>query len=87
MKVKVKKLVLLIIALAMVLSLVGCTGNTADDRFVLVEKCEFSQIHAWYYIIADKETGVMYLYVCGHQSGITVLLDAEGKPLIYDVEN
>lgn len=31
-------------------------------------------------VYVDKETGVMYLY-CG---GLTVMVDADGKPLIWE---
>lgn len=32
----------------------------------------------------DTQTGVQYLYHCAGQSGgLTVLVDAEGKPLLY----
>ena len=34
-------------------------------------------------VIVDKETGVNYLFVHrGYAGGLTVLLDAEGKPVI-----
>ena len=33
---------------------------------------------------ADTQTGVQYLYHCAGQSGgLTVLVDAEGRPLLY----
>lgn len=36
-------------------------------------------------IIVDTETGVMYLYASGAQrGGLTVLVDEDGKPLIWD---
>lgn len=53
------------------------------DRFEIVCK----QIHSAglekRIIYLDKETGVHYLYIQnGYSSGLTPLLDAEGKPLI-----
>ena len=34
-------------------------------------------------IIVDKETGVQYLYAYwGYGGGLTVLVDADGKPLL-----
>jgi len=34
-------------------------------------------------ILRDKETGVQYLWVkSGYSGGLTVLLDADGKPLV-----
>ena len=39
-------------------------------------------------VIIDKETGVNYLYVCcGCGGGLTPLLDAEGKPIISEIES
>ena len=38
-------------------------------------------------ILLDKETGVQYLYrESGYSGGLTVLVDAEGKPLLGKVE-
>ena len=35
-------------------------------------------------IWVDTETGVQYLYhAAGNSGGLTVLVDAEGKPLLY----
>lgn len=36
-------------------------------------------------VIVDTETGVQYLWRgAGYKGGLTVLLDAEGKPLLYE---
>jgi hypothetical protein len=36
-------------------------------------------------IYADKDTGVMYLYMGnGNGGGLTVMLNADGTPKIYD---
>ena len=38
-------------------------------------------------IWVDKETGVNYLYhASGYSGGLTVLVDAEGKPIVTKVE-
>ncbi len=35
-------------------------------------------------VLVDTETGVQYLYhAAGNSGGLTVLVDAEGKPLLY----
>lgn len=76
-----------IIAIAlMALMLTGCTKTErveeAKDasRFVTVE-----QTLKWR-IVYDKETGVMYAVSHGidNQGTFTLLVDAEGKPLIYE---
>ena len=39
-------------------------------------------------ILVDKETGVNYLFTSsGYAGGLTVLLGADGKPIITPVEN
>lgn len=45
------------------------------DRFILIEDLGDSCV------VADKETGVLYMLV--DANGITVLLDADGKPMLY----
>ena len=55
-------------------------GNT-DDRFVT----PYSQTHTakGTEIWVDKETGVNYVFrFSGYAGGMTVLLDAEGKPVV-----
>jgi len=52
------------------------------DRFVKVlEDSGFiSSSEIW----VDTQTGVQYLYhASGYSGGMTVLVDAEGKPLLY----
>ena len=35
-------------------------------------------------ILVDTKTGVQYLFCqCGYSGGLTVMVDREGKPLIY----
>lgn len=46
------------------------------DRFTVMEHLEGN-----IYILTDKETGVMYL---SKDRGITVLMDADGKPMIWN---
>lgn len=53
-----------------------------EDRFqrVLEEDRFFGCNEIW----VDTQTGVQYLYrACGNGGGMTVLVDAEGKPLLY----
>ena len=38
-------------------------------------------------ILVDRETGVNYLYVhAGYSGGLTVMVDADGKPIVTPVE-
>lgn len=74
MKKIIKILVLLIISL---FALTGCEADDNGYRFELIKV---------YYdasLCYDTETGVEYLL---KDRGITVLLDAEGKPILYKEE-
>ncbi len=50
------------------------------DRFVRIYKQGVMNVQE---IWVDRETGVNYLFtVSGYAGGLTVLLDAEGKPVV-----
>lgn len=53
-----------------------------EQRFIKVmEESAFISSNE---VLVDTQTGVQYLYHCAGQSGgLTVLVDAEGKPLLY----
>lgn len=49
-------------------------------RFIVKEHTDVCSI------FVDKETGVNYLFVhLGDQSGLTVMVDADGKPVVTPV--
>ena len=80
---------LLILVLALCLVVSGCSKNdseksgTTTDRFYYLE--DTNNGLGYNLIIVDKETGVMYLFHgAGYKGGLTLMVDAEGKPLIYD---
>ena len=54
-------------------------GDKVDDRF---EKIYSQGVANVFEIWVDKETGVQYLH--NVNSGLTPLLDKDGKPAIYD---
>lgn len=57
-------------------------------RFVLVEVVEKPTLTEFGWSIwCDTETGVLYAEKGADRGGITVLLDADGKPLLYEEEN
>ena len=63
--------------------------NLSDTRFKVVYTFEAgdntTKDGLMTRIIVDTETGVMYLYASGVQrGGLTVLVDEDGKPLIWD---
>ena len=75
MKRILKILVLLIISL---FALTGCEADDNGYRFELI-KVYYGDAYLYY----DIETGVEYLL---KDRGITVLLDADGKPILYKEE-
>jgi hypothetical protein len=57
-----------------------------EDRFkkILVDGGGFNENHMAIYV--DRKTGVNYLWTAsGYAGGLTVLLDAEGKPIVTPV--
>mgnify|MGYP006993526997 FL=1 len=81
-----RKLITAIITATLLIA--GCSdmANVSagqENTMVLVESEQY------YDIYADKDTGVMYLYVYtgrGFGSGLTVMLNADGTPKIWQGE-
>lgn len=58
--------------------------SNLPKRFIIKEKQGGFSIGT--YVLVDRETGVNYLYCnSGYSGGLTVLLDADGKPLITPI--
>lgn len=54
-----------------------------DDRFFIIYYGNNSSPC----LVVDADTKVQYIYVrCGYGGGMTVLLDSDGKPLLYEGE-
>ena len=54
-----------------------------DKRFIKTYTQGAGSTEIW----VDKETGVNYLYhASGYAGGLTVLVDAEGNPIVTKVE-
>ena len=76
------------IIILITLMLTGCASSKVEkvekpkedvSRFEVIES-------AWnWWVVADKETGVMYAVSRGtyNMGSFTLLVDADGKPLIY----
>lgn len=84
--------VLLIITIMLLcMCLISCTddsnnSNVDDKRFAIVENGMLTNASS-YTILYDKETLVMYVsYGNSYGYGLTVMLDKDGKPLLYDKE-
>ena len=87
-----KKTICVILLVVSAMLFCGCgpkigENYTESGRFILMSG---DNPNAPYYenIIADKETGVMYLVLYTHyQFGITPLLNADGSPMTLDEIN
>lgn len=87
-----KKIICVILLVVFTMLFCGCgpkigENYTESGRFILMSG---DNPNAPYYenIIADKETGVMYLVLYTHyQFGITPLLNADGSPMSLDEVN
>ena len=56
------------------------------DRFVCTEVCGGAFDTVQQRILVDRETGVNYLWTAGgYAGGLTVLVDAEGRPIVTTV--
>ena len=54
-------------------------------RFIVKEK--YGGFSIGTYVLVDRETGVNYLYInSGYSGGLTVLLDADGKPIVTPID-
>jgi hypothetical protein len=91
-----KKILCLVIAIMLILICVGCTKMetvqetqqqpTSDtSMFVLIES---GRSDVGYRIVYHKETKVMYAISAGYYNTgtFTVMLDADGKPLLWEEE-
>lgn len=80
----IKIILLSLILLGMIFILNGCTVSTSktESRFVFISDEEN------FYVCYDKITKVMYAVSDGYYNlgNITLLVDQEGKPLLYKGE-
>lgn len=75
-----------IVLTGLLLKDVTISNNYAEnERFIQI--CNQSSMHNGFRIYYDKETKVMYLISDIYKGGgITVLVDKDGKPLLYKGE-
>ena len=84
-----KKIISIILVLMTCLVLFCACDTTEDteekpfkERFEIVSFAASSGM-----VVVDTETRVMYLFVkSGYGGGLTVMVDAEGNPLLYEGE-
>lgn len=88
---KIKLTILIIVIVVMMFILSGCTSSVAEteNRFKKIYSEELDT-YTYLIIICDKETKVMYSYTFSPRktmsSALTILVDSEGKPLLYEGE-
>ena len=85
-----KKVLAVIFALVVAVSVSACGANQPEkvdnadfsSRFVIVEDAD-----SWY-VVADKDTRVMYVVSDGfyNRGTFTLLVNADGTPLVYTGE-
>ena len=78
------------IVLMVLLLVTGCsTENGTKNEPVNVSMFMTVERLGDWWIVADRKTGVMYAVSSGayNRGTFTVLVDAEGKPLIYESED
>lgn len=88
-----KKLIVLAMLIVLVFSLVGCGGTKQLEEEDIVEssKSDYSmfiklEYSSYYEVVYHKTTKVMYAVSRGsyNQGTFTVLLNADGTPMLYD---
>lgn len=83
-----KKIIVFVLALVMcAVIFAGCGGTKENSRFIIIDsdiKAENLSNTALY---VDKQTGVVYWYThSGYGQTMTVLLNSDGTPILYDFE-
>lgn len=81
---KLKIILIILVLTSMLFILTGCaleSSTKGQERFIYIGNGIGDSATYVYY---DKETKVQY--IIGFKYGITVLVDAEGKPLLYEEE-
>ena len=71
----------------------GCGRETGESftksgRLIIVSNSSNSNAPYFDTVVADKDTGVLYLVIyAGNHCGITPLLNADGTPMLWKEEN
>ena len=79
----IKKIIMILVVIGMLFILTGCTNNSVAE-----EEKRFQRIsnEGNFYVVYDKKTKVMYSVSNSYYNfGImTLLVNSEGKPLLYE---
>lgn len=86
----IRKIICVLLVVIMVIALASCGYSEKENarfKLVSVEKGSHRTGLGFYKeaIFVDRETGVLYIAVKGpRQFAISVLLDADGTPMLYE---
>ena len=83
-----KKIVAIILVLMMSCFIfAGCGGTKENSRFVIIDSNVESEDRISSELYADKQTNVVYWFTkSGYGQTMTVLLNSDGTPVLYDFE-
>ena len=84
-----KKIIFCILIFVLIFAFVGCEKETenGNDLYKVCENVSMVEVEKTqdFIIYVHKETKVMYLYENRYnRGGITIMLDENGKPLLWD---
>ena len=82
-----KKIVAIILVLMMSCFIFAGCGTKENSRFVIIDSNVESEDRTITALYADKQTNVVYLFTkSGYGQTMTVLLNSDGTPVLYDFE-
>ena len=82
-----KKIVAIILVLMMSCFIFAGCGTKENSRFIIIDSDVSSEDMFSSQLYADKQTGVVYWFSkSGYGHTMTVLLNSDGTPVLYDFE-
>lgn len=84
---KKKLLCLLLVLIMPVIVLAGCGNaekNYSEESMFVVVECLNISGNCLVYVLVNKETKVMYM--TQYEGGLTVMLNADGTPMLWEGE-
>lgn len=83
-----KKIIVFVLALVMcAVIFAGCGGTKENSRFVIIDSDTKAEKLSNTALYVDKQTGIVYWYThSGYGQTMTVLLNSDGTPVLYDFE-
>lgn len=82
-----KKIVAIVLVLMMSCFIFAGCGTKENSRFVIIDSNVESEDRIITALYADKQTNVVYWFTkSGYGQTMTVLLNSDGTPVLYDFE-